>query len=149
MPHLIVEYTDNLRAAGDIRGLLRKANAVLIAQGGVFKPGAVRSRAVELHDYCMADDQADYAFVHCTLKIGAGRTAEEKRRACEALFAMIKAHFAALFAQRYLALSLELYEFDEGGTYKHNNVHGRFATPPLPAPGAAPSPSPSPARMPS
>ena len=135
MPHLIVEYTDNLSAEGDISGLLRKANAVLIAQGGVFKPGAVRSRACALHEYCMADGEADYAFVHCTLKIGAGRTADEKQRACTALFQMIKDHFAALYAQRYLALSLELYEFDEGGTYKHNNVHGRFATPPLPAPG--------------
>jgi 5-carboxymethyl-2-hydroxymuconate isomerase len=137
MPHLIVEYTDNLRAEGDIRGLLRKANAVLIAQGGVFKPGAVRSRAIELHDYCMADDQADYAFVHCTLKIGCGRSAEEQRNACSALFEMIKDHFAALYARRYLALSLELYEFNEGGTYKHNNVHARFATPPAPPPGSS------------
>jgi 5-carboxymethyl-2-hydroxymuconate isomerase len=75
----------------------------------------------------MADGAADYAFVHATLKIGAGRSDEEKRSACTALFEMIKAHFAELFARRYLALSLELYEFDEGGTYKHNNVHARFA----------------------
>ena len=129
MPHLIVEYTDNLRAEGEIRALLRKANAVLIAQGGVFKPGAVRSRAIELHDYCMADDAADYAFVHCTLKIGAGRGPEDKHAAATALFDLIKEHFAALYARRYLALSLELHEFDEGGTYKHNNVHARFTAP--------------------
>ncbi|MGA3156851.1 MAG: 5-carboxymethyl-2-hydroxymuconate Delta-isomerase [Steroidobacteraceae bacterium] len=129
MPHLIVEYTDNLKAEGDIPGLLRKANQALIAQGGVFKPGAVRSRAVELKDYCMADGAADYAFVHATLKIGAGRTSAEKAAACTALFEMMKAHFAELYARRYLALSLELYEFDEGGTYKHNNVHARFAKP--------------------
>ena len=135
MPHLIVEYTDNLRAEGEIRALLRKANAVLIAQGGVFKPGAVRSRAIELHDYCMADDAADYAFVHCTLKIGAGRSPAEKRAAGTALFDLIKEHFAALYARRYLALSLELYEFDEGGTYKHNNVHARFAGRQPPATG--------------
>ena len=137
MPHLIVEYTDNLSAEGDIPALLRKANAVLIDQGGVFKPGAVRSRAIAVHEYCMADGQADYAFVHCTLKLGAGRTADEKQRAGTALFNLIKDHFAALYARRYLALSLELYEFDEGGTYKANNVHGRFASPPLPDPGAA------------
>lgn len=136
MPHLIVEYTDNLGAGGDIPGLLRNANALLISQGGVFKPGAVRSRAVALHEYCMADGKADYAFVHATLKIGAGRTPEEKQRAGTALFNMFKDHFAAQFSQRYLALSLELHEFDEGGTYKHNNVHGRFATPPVPPPGS-------------
>jgi len=136
MPHLIVEYTDNLAAEGAIPALLRKANALLIAQGGVFKPGAVRSRATALQEYCIADGAAEYAFVHCTLKIGAGRTPEEKQRACTALFDMVKGHFADLYARRYLALSLELYEFDEGGTYKHNNLHGRFATPPLPAPGS-------------
>lgn len=126
MPHFIVEYTTNLKADGDIHGLLRKANKTLLAQGGVFPPGAIRSRAIELFDYCMADDEEDYAFVHAQLKIGAGRTAEVKKRACDELFATMKDHFAAQFASRYLALSMELHEFDEAGTYKHNNVHARF-----------------------
>ena len=137
MPHLIVEYTDNLGAEGAIPALLRKANSVLIKQGDIFKPGAVRSRAVVVHEYCVADGQADYAFVHCTLKMGAGRTVGEKQSIGTALFNMIKDHFATLYARRYLALSLELYEFEEGGTYKANNIHGRFATPALPDPGAA------------
>jgi 5-carboxymethyl-2-hydroxymuconate isomerase len=126
MPHFIVEYTANLKADADIAGLLRKANKVLLAQDGAFPPGAVRSRAIELTDYCMADDEEDYAFVHATLKIGAGRTAETKKRACDDLFSMIKQHFEVQFAARYLALSMELYEFHEAGTYKHNNVHARF-----------------------
>lgn len=126
MPHFIVEYTSNLKPDGDIPALLRKANATLLAQDGVFPPGAIRSRAIELVDYCMADDEEDYAFVHATLKIGAGRTPEAKKKACDAMFATIKEHFAAQFASRYLALSMELYEFDEAGTYKHNNVHARF-----------------------
>ena len=74
----------------------------------------------------MADGAEDYAFVHATFKIGAGRTEAQKKRVCDDLFDMIKAHFAALFAKRYLALSMELYEYDERGTYKHNNVHARF-----------------------
>jgi 5-carboxymethyl-2-hydroxymuconate isomerase len=74
----------------------------------------------------MADGAEDYAFVHATFKIGAGRTDAQRRKVCDELFAMMKEHFAALFATRYLALSMELYEFDERGTYKHNNVHARF-----------------------
>ena len=126
MPHFILEYTSNLKAGGEIPALLRKVNKVLLSQTGIFPPGAIRSRAIELIDYCMADDEEDYAFVHATLKIGAGRTPEAKKRACDDLFAMIKEHFATQFASRYLALSMELYEFDEAGTYKHNNVHARF-----------------------
>jgi 5-carboxymethyl-2-hydroxymuconate isomerase len=126
MAHLIIEYTSNIKAEADLANLLRKANEVIIAQNGVFPIGGIRSRALELEDYRMADGAADYAFVHATLKIGAGREPAAKKRVCDELFEMMKAHFADLFAQRYLALSMELYEFDEGGTYKHNNVHARF-----------------------
>ena len=126
MPHFIAEYTDNIKDQADIRGMLKKVNQVLIDQGGVFPIGGIRARAIELRDYVMADDQEDYAFVHATLKIGAGRSDAEKQKACEELFAMMKEHFAPLFASRYFALSMELYEFDEGGTFKQNNVHARF-----------------------
>ncbi len=129
MPHFIVEYTDNLRADADISGLLRKVNAVLMAQGGVFPTGAIRSRAICLTDYFVADGTVDDAFVHATLKIGAGRDPAAKKKACDELFAMIRDHFAGLYARRSLALSMELYEFDEGGTYKHNNIHARYRKP--------------------
>ena len=126
MAHLTIEYTSNIKGEAGVPALLKKANEVIIAQDGVFPIGGIRSRAIELTDYCMADGAADYAFVHATFKIGAGRTPAQRKRVCDELFEMMKAHFAALFAKRYLALSMELYEFDEGGTYKHNNVHARF-----------------------
>jgi len=126
MAHFIVEYTGNIRAEADIPALLRKANETLIAQDGVYPIGGVRSRAIELTDWCMADGAEDYAFVHGVLKIGAGRAREIRQRTGDALFEMMKTHFADLYARRYLALSLEIYEFDEAGTWKHNNVHARF-----------------------
>jgi len=126
MAHFIVEYTRNIAAEAAIAELLRKANETLLAQDGVYPIGGLRSRAIELTDWCMADGADDYAFVHGTLKIGAGRAADIRQRTGDALFAMMKAHFADLYARRYLALSLEIYEFDEAGTWKHNNVHARF-----------------------
>ena len=33
------------------------------------------------------------------------------------------------FCEAPLALSMELYEFDEAGTYKHNNIHARYRKP--------------------
>ena len=123
MPHLVVEYTDNIRAEARIAELLRKANQVFIAQGGVFPPGGIRSRAIELHDYAIADCADDYAFVHCSLKIGAGRTEQEKAKTFEDLFAMMKEHFQEIYASRPFALSLEVGEFSEAGTYKYNNLH--------------------------
>jgi 5-carboxymethyl-2-hydroxymuconate isomerase len=125
MAHFIVEYTRNLATEADIPALLRKANEALIAQQ-VYPIGGIRSRAIELKDWCMADGAADYAFVHGTLKMGAGRSREIRQRTGDALFEVMKTHFAEIYARRYLALSLEIYEFDEAGTWKHNNVHARF-----------------------
>ncbi|CEH30899.1 5-carboxymethyl-2-hydroxymuconate isomerase [Aneurinibacillus migulanus] len=126
MPHFIIEYTDNIKAEADISGLLEKTNNVLISHGNIFPIGGIRSRAIEIHDYRVADGSENDAFVHATLKIGAGRSEADKKATCDELFEVIKAHFAYLFAKRYLALSMELIEFSEAGTYKHNNIHARF-----------------------
>jgi 5-carboxymethyl-2-hydroxymuconate isomerase len=126
MPHFIVEYTANLEAEGDLPGLLRKINESMIAQGGIFPIGGIRSRAIRLDCYRMADGAEDYAFVHATLKLGTGRDEATKKRAGDALFEVVKTHFAALYEKRYLALSMEMAEFSEAGTWKHNNVHARF-----------------------
>lgn len=126
MPHLIYEYTDNLGEQADIPGLLKKSNQVLIDQGGVYPTGGIRSRAIRLTDYCVADGTVDDAFVHATLKIGAGRSEETKKKTGDDLFRMITEHFAAIFEKRTLALSLEIVEFSEAGTWKQNNIHARY-----------------------
>ena len=126
MAHFILEYTDNLKAEGDIRGLLAKVVLALRAQEGVFPIGGIRARAIELTDYVVADDEEDYAFAHATLKIGSGRSDEVRKATYEAVFDAMKAHFADIYAKRYLALSMEVSEFSEAGTFKHNNIHARF-----------------------
>ncbi|UNL83315.1 5-carboxymethyl-2-hydroxymuconate Delta-isomerase [Priestia koreensis] len=126
MPHFILEYTDNIKQEARISLLLEKVNDLLISKSPLFPVGGIRSRAIELHDYRVADGKEDDAFVHATLKIGAGRSEADKKNVCEELFAVIKEHFAETYERRYLALSLELIEFSEAGTYKHNNIHGRF-----------------------
>ncbi|WP_430790788.1 5-carboxymethyl-2-hydroxymuconate Delta-isomerase [Virgibacillus flavescens] len=127
MPHITVEYTDNIEKEANIRDFLKKINETLIAEGGSFKPGAIRSRAIKLTEYFVADGTGENdAFVHVTMKIASGRTPEVKTAACDHLFEMMQAHFRELYENRYLALSLELYEFGEGGTYKQNNIHKRY-----------------------
>ncbi|WP_240376803.1 5-carboxymethyl-2-hydroxymuconate Delta-isomerase [Bacillus piscicola] len=125
MPHVTIEYTDNLKEEGDISSLLKKINDAIIAQGGTFPVGGIRSRAIELHDYVTADGSEDDAFVHGQLKIGGGRSEADKKKVCDAIFEVMTDHFAALFEKRYLALSFELHEF-QSATYKKNNIHQRY-----------------------
>ena len=125
MPHFIAECTDNIREQADLPGLFAKVTEALAATG-IFPIGGIRSRAHWLDTWQMADGKHDYAFVHMTLKIGAGRSLESREEVGEMLFALIKTHFAALMASRYLALSFELDELHPTLNYKQNNVHALF-----------------------
>ncbi|MDG9879100.1 5-carboxymethyl-2-hydroxymuconate Delta-isomerase [Enterobacter roggenkampii] len=125
MPQFIAECTDNIREQADLPGLFAKVNEALAATG-IFPIGGIRSRAHWLDTWQMADGKHDYAFVHMTLKIGAGRSLESREAVGEMLFALIKAHFADLMASRYLALSFELDELHPTLNYKQNNVHALF-----------------------
>ncbi|MDU2785525.1 MAG: 5-carboxymethyl-2-hydroxymuconate Delta-isomerase, partial [Enterobacter sp.] len=121
----IAECTDNIREQADLPGLFAKVNEALAATG-IFPLGGIRSRAHWLDTWQMADGKHDYAFVHMTLKIGAGRSLESREAVGEMLFGLIKAHFAELMASRYLALSFELDELHPTLNYKQNNVHALF-----------------------
>lgn len=79
MPHFIAECTDNIREQADLPGLFAKVNEALAATG-IFPIGGIRSRAHWLDTWQMADGRQDYAFVHMTLKIGAGRSLRAVRR---------------------------------------------------------------------
>ena len=125
MPHFIAECTDNIREQADLPGLFAKVNEALAATR-IFPIGGIRSRAHWLDTWQIADGRHDYAFVHMTLKIGAGRSLESREAVGEMLFALIKAHFAELMADRYLALSFELDELHPTLNYKQNNVHALF-----------------------
>ena len=134
MSHMTLEYSANLRGEGRFGELCRKLaqfmSALRVDGAAVFPPGGVRVRAIPCEDYCIADGtMADAGFAHAILKIGAGRSDAAKQATCNGLFDIMKAHFAEQFAKQGLALSLELNEFSEAGTLKHNNLHARLRKP--------------------
>lgn len=104
---------------------MKKVNNALLSHSDIIPIGGLRSRAIELKDYRVADGSEDDAFVHATLKLGGGRSEEAKSELCDDLFQAIKDHFADVYNKRYLALSLELFEFTSP-TYKQNNIHTRY-----------------------
>jgi len=131
---MTLEYSANLRDEGRLGELCRKLaqfmTALRIDGAAVFPPGGVRVRAIACEEYCIADGTAhDAGFVHAVLKIGAGRGDAAKQATRTGLFEIMKEHFAEQFRKQGLALSLELHEFSESGTLKHNNLHARFKKP--------------------
>ncbi|AXF57013.1 5-carboxymethyl-2-hydroxymuconate Delta-isomerase [Salicibibacter kimchii] len=126
MPHLIVEYTDNLEDRIDFQNVLEHLNKVLRGKNHIFPTGGIRVRAIKLENYVIADGEEEDAFVHVSLKIGPGRATEEKEEVGKALFEVLTEDFADIYSSSYLALSLNIEEFPNEGSYKQNNLHKRF-----------------------
>ncbi len=130
MPHLTLDHSANLRANGDFPGLCKALADTVIAQREDGKPvfpiAGVRVRAIAAEAWCIANGQPDAGYVHGRFAIGAGRSDAAKNAAGDAIFDVMKRHFEKQFASRGLALSLEIAEFSETGTWKHNNLHARF-----------------------
>lgn len=122
MPHFTVEYSANLENDINFDDFFAQVHDNL-GQSGVFPLGGIRSRAIRMDHYRVADNQHDYAFVHCLLKIGSGRDLDTLKQAGDSLFAVIEQYFEPIQAQRLLAISFEMQEIHPTLTYKKNNIH--------------------------
>ena len=69
MPHLVLEYSDNIKF--DTQPLLSRLHNALVATGAVNLKG-LKSRAIKHTEYRIADGDPGYAFVHLNLLIRAG-----------------------------------------------------------------------------
>jgi 5-carboxymethyl-2-hydroxymuconate isomerase len=126
MPHIVVEYSANLRDRLRLDALLERLHATAIGTG-VFPIGGARTRAAERTHYRIADGHPDNAFVHVVLRIGHGRDADTKRRAAQAVFDALCDHLEALSASTPLGISLEVQEIDPVLSFKRNNLHDYVA----------------------
>ncbi len=125
MPHLTIEYSANLEATGDLPGLCLTLREALLATG-LFEEGAVRVRALPCPHYAVADLLPQNAFAALVLRIGAGRSPEDKSRLGKAVMATAEGHFAARLAEPYFALSLDIVENDPALSWKTNTIHPRL-----------------------
>lgn len=125
MPHLTVEYSANLEGRTDL-GALCGTLLETILETGLFEIGAVRVRALKAEHYAIADRLAENSFIDLNLRVGKGRSADERKRTGEALFAAASAALAPLFEAPNFALSLEIREIDAELSWKKNAIHPRL-----------------------
>lgn len=123
MPNFIIEYTDNIKKEVDIPRLLESICDVFLSHPEEFPIGGIKTRAIEVKDYRIADGSEDDGLVHGYVQIKPGRTEETKKQICEELFSVMKEHFADIYEKRGLSISLELREVY---TYRHSNIKERY-----------------------
>jgi len=125
VPHLTLEYTDNL--AFEVQPLLARLHEALVATGAVNLKG-IKSRAIRHAEYRIADGDAGYAFVHVNLLIREGRPLEIQQDAARRVMAVLKEAFGQRFDDGYLSLSVDIKEMREGLWLTFHNIPDRAAS---------------------
>lgn len=125
MPHMAIEYSANLDGSVDMGELCALVSRTIF-DTGLFELGAIRVRAFRADAWAVADRLPQNGFIDMNFRIGKGRSAEEKKRTGEAIFAAVSGHLATLFATPHFALSLEIREVDAELSWKKNAIHPRL-----------------------
>lgn len=92
MPHLTIEYTDNLPQFNASEALLA-LNKALVASGQ-FEEIDIKSRAIRISTFLVGMSPDDRAFVHVKLAILSGRSIQIKHEFSESLLLALKSLFA-------------------------------------------------------
>lgn len=124
MPHFTAEYSGNLDQVVDMADFCECIRVAML-DTGLFELGAVRVRALRAEAYAIADALPQNAFIDMSLRIGTGRSAEDKQRAGELIFEAASVFFAAQLAAPHFAMSLEIREIDPALSWKRNSIHPR------------------------
>ena len=125
MPHLTLEYTDNIDV--DVEPLLARLHEDVVATGAINLKG-IKSRAIKHTQYRIADGDPDYAFVHVGLLIREGRPIEIQKEATERVMNVLKETFGHLFQKRKLSLTVDLKEMRDGIALTEHNIPANSMT---------------------
>lgn len=110
MPHIIVEYSNNLsESALDIDALLKRLADTAVATG-LFPEQGMRLRAYRADYQRVGSGDPDSAFLHVGMNVGSGRTEEARQAAGASLFATLKSHLSEAMAEQKISLSFEMRE---------------------------------------
>ena len=122
MAHFILEYSANLDSEKlDIDSLFEKLHRAAV-KTTLFPLAGIRSRAHRCEHFRIADGDPRHGFVHLQVKLGAGRSDDEKHSAAEAFFMVLGEHLNSLYQLQGLAISFEMTELPTILKYNKNNL---------------------------
>ncbi|MNJ28326.1 5-carboxymethyl-2-hydroxymuconate Delta-isomerase [compost metagenome] len=116
MPHLNVEYSDNLRDL-DVDRLLLRLNHALVGSGQFADELDIKSRAAAFAGFRVGIAPTERAFAHARLSILSGRSPEVKRQLSASLLEVLKEAIPAR-AGLDIQLCVEVLDIDRGSYAK-------------------------------
>ena len=120
MPHVTVEYSTNLDLLVDMQKVIDAVHAAALATGFVPLDG-LRTRASPRSTYRIGDGHANNAFVAIAVRLGPGRTSDDKHRLLAALLDAVESALGPDVAATVM-LSAEWHEIDPNARINRNNL---------------------------
>jgi 5-carboxymethyl-2-hydroxymuconate isomerase len=118
MPHVKLEYTENVQWKNPIQDIFPKLQTVLIQHARV-KPENCKSRATELKDFYCTGKNHSGGFIHLGISLLSGRTEEVKTNIGKECRQIIQS-FIKNIAE--IQVSVELRDMDRGGYFTTNQL---------------------------
>jgi 5-carboxymethyl-2-hydroxymuconate isomerase len=112
MPHLILEYSDNVIEKNNFTDLFAQCHDFLAANLPT-EIASCKSRAIGYSDYYVSGGQAKNAFVHVTLKILSGRSVAVLNKVGHQLLDMLNSYFVESHQHLQLQISLEIADLSD------------------------------------
>ena len=116
MPHLTLEYTDNLQPVAGFDPLFDRLHR-LVAEVGGIRLGNCKSRAVCREVYFVGEGGDRQAFVHLTIRFLAGRSAEVKEQIGRQSLAALQEHFPPSTGLE-VQITVEIQEIERAAYFK-------------------------------
>ncbi|MFT3741448.1 MAG: 5-carboxymethyl-2-hydroxymuconate Delta-isomerase [Gammaproteobacteria bacterium] len=109
MPHIVLEHSANLIEKANLTKVFQKLHEIL-STGLPTNILSCKSRAYECEQFLVGEGQANDAFVHCEIKIMAGRSTEVREQVSVQVIELLQESFAESMAKFNLQVTLELNE---------------------------------------
>ena len=123
MPHLILEYSDNVDF--DSQSLFQQLHESLVATGAVNMKG-LKSRAIKVTDYYIADGNPDYKFVHLNIVLREGRPREMREEIAQRAMALLEKTFGHYRDDGHISLSTHMQELVKELDLTRHNIPMRL-----------------------
>ncbi len=109
MPHLNLEYTNNIEEGDDFSDLFASINH-MVSEKLPADIASCKCRAILVDNYYVGNGNSEAAFVHVELSFMQGRSAEIREEVGKELFQLLKTYFSDSAKRKDFQITLEVRE---------------------------------------
>lgn len=117
MPHLILEYTNNVREERNFSSLFTKLHQILHTTAHASL-ASCKSRAVEHSTFQVGDGGANKAFVHLEIRLAEGRSDEVRQEVGRQALLALQKHFYNSLEELDLQITVHCAEISRNFYFK-------------------------------